>query len=371
MKIGTFTFHRPWNFGAVLQAYALQKWIQDRGCDCEVIDYRNVELERHYRLFPETNGSAKKFVGGIVNFPIRASRSKAFSEFREKYLNCSPVYTENDIHLANDRYDGFLFGSDQIWKNELTGDDRNYLGAFITEPRKRNAYAASFGKTDIAPELVDGYAKELSKFRNIAVREESGKTLVKQLSGREAQVVVDPVFLLDTEQWNAVCSPKRPKFKYILVYHLLGESTRLKAYAQQLSRSTGYKIVELQAFARLRKSNVIPRYADSPSDFLNWVRNAEYVITDSFHCTAFSVIFEKKFWSGIQTGKGANSTRVGNLLGHLGLQDRLLPTNMDQWDPERAISFVGARKVLQQQKAVSVNYLESVLADIGNTGDCS
>lgn len=366
MRIGVFTFHRAWNYGAVLQAYALQNSICSRGHRCEIVDYRNTKKECSRTLLPKTDCSIKKRMGVIANYPIRWVRKRVFELFREQYLNTGEVFTEHNIQQADAIYDGFIFGSDQIWNYALNGNDLHYFGSFIRQNYKRNAYAASFGEVAI-PELFRGkYMLELSKFNNLAVRENSGKIHVLELTGRDAQVVVDPVFLLSAEEWKTLAANKKLEYPYIFLYHLQGENTQLQKYAQHLSKATGYRIIEFQAWAKIRKPNVKPVFGGTPGDFINLIQNAEYVITDSFHCTAFSVIFEKKFWAGINPAKNVMDTRVGNLLSELGLEDRILSEEVQGWNYAAKMDYALASEKMKKQIKSSHRYIDTVLDSLQN-----
>ena len=364
-RVGIVTFHRAMNYGAVLQAYALQQYIQAQGCTCEIVDYRSEQIENTRKLFPLRTSSLKKFISGIANVPVRIMRKKAFSEFQKEHLKTGEAYTKQNIRQANLAYDGFFFGSDQIWNHKLSGSDLNYFGAFVSQTKKRFAYAASFGEVAVPEMLKSQYAEELAAFSDLSVREACGKERVEAMVGKAAQIVVDPVFLLGAKHWRNFVTKNKNNDKYILLYHLQGDNTKLMRYAQFVSKATGYKIVEFQAWANFRPSNIKPVFGGSPEDFLNMIHNAEYVITDSFHCTAFSVIFEKVFWTGMDSRKDPKETRSGNLLISLGLRDRILPTELETWDFASKPEFVCAKEKLKAQVAASAAYIDSALKKMG------
>ena len=364
MKIGIMTFHRAWNYGAVLQVYALQQSIRSRGYDCEIVDYRNDYIENSYSLWPNAKASPKELVKETVNLPVRMKRKKVFNTFRNKYLNIGPVYTMQTIVQANAEYDGFVFGSDQVWNPDLTDADMNYLGAFVTQNHKRNAYAASFGEKQLSDEHAEAYRKELSRFNKVAVREKIGQKHFFELTHKTSQEVVDPVFLLSAEEWAKIGTKKEVPYPYIFVYQLQGNKTQTMRYAQHLAKQTGLRIVEFQAWAYIKKRNVKPVYAGDPCDFLNLIQNAECVITDSFHCTAFSVILEKKFWARVNPQKEVLQTRVGNLLWDLNLQERILPNDVTKWGFNSEIDFLQAKELLQDKIYQSQQYLDNVLSEV-------
>lgn len=361
MKVGIVTFHRAINYGAVLQAFALRTCIEEKGMDCEIIDYRSTYLEKYYKSFLLLNTSLKGICGSILNAPIRWLRKKAFKNFREKYLIFSRLFTEDTIKEANEEYDLFVFGSDQVWNCSLTNNDFNFLGKFVAAPEKLYSYAASFGQSAIPGELNEAYHLLLSRYQKAGVREDSGRALYEKLTGKASETVMDPVFLLDREHWTRLASEKSEHGKYILLYHLQGSRTKASEYAYELSQRTGFPIVDMQAWVKMYPLNVRPRYCDSPNDFLGWIKDAEYIVTDSFHCTAFSVIFEKKFWSRIDPSKKVRETRVGNLLFQLGLEGRIAPDNIDDWKCTGDLSYCGAREAVKKRTVDSIAFISSIL----------
>ena len=364
MKIGIMTFHRAWNYGAVLQAYALQQAIQSRGHDCEIIDYRNECIENTYTLWPHMQLSPKGCFREIANVPVKMKRKAVFESFRNTFLKVSPMYTKENIEHANEEYDGFLLGSDQIWNHALTGADMNYLGAYISQDYKRNSYAASFGERDIAEEYIEEYRNELSKFNKIAVREKSAEKRILELTQKTALNVLDPVFLLDKKAWQEIDTKKKAPYPYIFVYQLQGDNTQTLRYAQYLAKQTGLKLIEFQAWPNLKRKKTKPIYAGHPKTFLSLMQNAEFVVTDSFHCTAFSIILEKQFWARINPIKEVFRTRVGNLLQELNLQERILPEELERWKYNEQINFSSAKERLEKEICKSQQYIDAVLGDL-------
>lgn len=366
LKVGIITFHRANNYGAVLQAYALQTSIEKMGYSCDIVDYRSDYLEKSYRTFLVSKKGIQGFLSALVNYPVRKSRKKAFSGFRDKFLKLGYMYNEETITDANKVHDIFFFGSDQIWNDELSNCDYNFLGQFVTDSFKLNTYAASFGKTNISDNLHEDYRRLLSRYNSVSMREKSGQELYDRITSKKSCLVMDPVFLLTAENWSSLAVDKSFKGKYILLYHLQGKNTGLMEYALFLAKKTKLPIIEMQAWVKMRSLNVEPRFGDNPNDFLGWIRDAEYIVTDSFHCTSFSVIFEKKFWSAIDSKKDKKKSRVGNLLFELGLQERILPKNITEWEYDRTLKFDCARKQLSSGIDHSLSFISSTMESISN-----
>ena len=356
-KIGIKTYHRANNYGAVLQAYALQKYLEKQNVESEIIDYRSTYLEKAYRGIT-FSGNLKTKLGTLSNLPICWLKDKKFDSFRNEYLKTSKKYLDDAIIAADDNFDRFVFGSDQIWNYNLSGNDRYYLGAFIKNTGKLNSYAASFGtyRSD-----SEEYAQLLNRFENVSIREESGLKFFEKITGRsDAKMVVDPVFLLTKDEWERLACRQNKK-GYIFLYTLQGKATQMMKVAQYLSKNTGLPIVEMQAWFRPKPGNVEPRFWDDPIDFLNWIKNADFVVTDSFHCTAFSIIFQKKFGVRIEECEKQKNSRVGNLLYSLKLASQIVPNDMVIWDYKHTPNFKVAEIELREAIQNSKEFLNKII----------
>ena len=349
-KVGIMTYHRANNYGAVLQAYALQKYLEKQNVESEIVDYRSTYLEKAYRGIT-FSGDLKTKLSTLSNLPIRWLKDKKFDSFRNEYLKTSEKYLDDAIMIADGEFDSFVFGSDQIWNYDLSGNDKYYLGAFIKDAEKLNSYAASFGtyRSD-----SEEYAQLLNRFNNVSIREESGLKFFEKITGRaDAKMVVDPVFLLTKDEWKRLACRQQKK-GYIFLYTLQGKATQMMKVAQQLSKNTGLPIIEMQAWFRPKPRNVEPRFWDDPIDFLSWIKNADFIVTDSFHCTAFSIIFQKSFWVKIAECKNQKHSRVGNLLYSLRLESQIVPDDMEGWDynhtPDFNVAEIELREAIQNSK---------------------
>lgn len=333
-KIGIVTFHSANNYGAVLQAYALQEYLAQCNIEPEIVDYRNAVFEKQYRSFSLESKNPKTILRTILNYPIVRKKEKVFAAFRRRYLKMGEAYGEDTIEKADDHYDAFVFGSDQVWNCRLTHNDPNYFGAFITDPGKLYSYAASFGDRHSDP---SEYTDLLKRFRSVSVRESEGVRQFAALTGRsDAKAVADPVFLLERDAWERLALESTKKSgagNYIFLYTLKGKTTSLMQAAQYLSAKTGLPIIEFQAWVSRKPKHVKPRYADGPTDFLRWIQNAKFVLTDSFHCTAFSIIFQKNFW--VRTGVAEPGGRIESLLKELQVEGRVIPSELTKWHYEQ------------------------------------
>lgn len=320
-KIGILTFHRANNLGAVLQASALLKYVQDNIGQCELVDY-----------FPN-NGIPINYVGikkvlryckRIVLYPFAAKNRKRelnFDNYRTKYYSLSDKQYMGDSGIANAHfdYDAIISGSDQILNTTLTGNSKAYYLDFFNG--KKISYASSFGRKDVSKEEIELISNELPKFAALSVREQSGADIIKKEIGIEPQLVLDPVFLLSKDEWSKKCNEqlKLPK-KYVFVYSM-EVSPVLENAVSTIKEETGLPVIIVRGGG---KSGLIEGNEDStcgPEEFLRYIRDAELVITNSFHGTAFSLIFEKKF---LCVAHSTRNARLENIMSIIGKENSLL-----------------------------------------------
>ncbi len=328
MKIGILTFHFACNYGAVLQCYALQKYLSDAGHEVEVIDYRPASVAGGYRWFDprrfwgatpakfwRKTSSEIKVIGG------RKRRYASFDAFVRTRLNLSgPVKDTDGMSLLAGDYDLIIAGSDQIWNRKLTGGtDPLYWGAFLRSGKTAMvSYAASMedGLDGITEAEVRKY---LPRFNALSVREASlAQKLKALLPHTDVAVTADPTLLLRTEQWDEISAPALTDVPYLLFYQVR-KSVKAYELARNLAERKGLKLVCLSAKVELENSMEVA--AASPEEFISLFRHASYVVTTSFHGTVFSVVFRKEFVCPL-VDDGKNS-RQDSLLSALGLGNRI------------------------------------------------
>jgi len=263
-------------------------------------------------------------------------------------------------------YNCFLTGSDQVFNLECSNYDENYFLDFVKENKKKNSYAASFG-FDNAPENdVEKYKKLLNGFKNISVREKQGVKIAKEIADKDAVEVLDPTLLISGDEWCEIVK-HTPKYsnKYILIY-ALKPSKMLMEFANELKRLTGYDMVFIKDSLTKEGQNVLSKDVKyvkdvDPFEFVNYFANAEYIITNSFHGTAFSINFNKKFFTELLAPETKVNSRLENILDMLDLRDRQIlsldDVKLDEIDYERV------NKVLEERKNLSIDYLtKNILA---------
>lgn len=361
-KLGILTFHETLNYGALLQAYALQKYISLHSSDlAEIIDYR---CEAVYgREFPQSLAAAqgvKEKVKYLVGKRARKEKAEQFSSFIKKNMKLSNQrYYSSNIKNAANEYDKFIVGSDQIWNFNLTGDDDTYYLDFVEDKFKKTAYAASFGYYSVPKQYEEKTERFLSEFSKISVREKSGQAIIKNLCNMQAEKVLDPVFLLNKTEWENEFSADEKSLEqedYILVY-LPHDKNNVFSYAKQLAKKTKCKIkyINITYIPFLGVENY---YSLSPSSFLAMIRHAKYVVTGSFHGVAFSINFNKEFYYENSSASGKLGSRVDNLVELLHLTNRKISHEINEITP---IDYTVVNTLLEKERKKSIDFLNLLL----------
>lgn len=289
MKAGVITMHSVANYGSQLQAYATQEKLKQYYDDVVIIDFKRPDTYGVKLMNTFAKGNPVK---AVAISPTMLKWKQVFGRFQKKYLNLTEktYWKEEDFKDFEDVADVYFAGSDQVWN---TGWNKGiippYYLSFVPNGKPRFSYASSFGKSEIDDAEVAEVREYLEKFLAISVREESGKRLIEErlgISGVER--ILDPTLAMDAEFWRKIEPENKIEGEYILVYNL-NRSKEFDEYAEELSKRTGLKLYRFctrydQIF-RNGKSLVIPEILD----FVTMVDNAKYVLTDSFHATAFSI----------------------------------------------------------------------------------
>lgn len=362
MNVGILTYHNALNYGAVLQCYALQQTMIRNGFYCEVLDYKSEGIERQYNKVKLGQcRSIKNFVAHNSTCYIRRQKKKKFKTFLSKNIKLS----EEILHLSDiSNIDCVIVGSDQVWNPVCNRGDASYLLSDLPDDIKRIAYAASIGKNENielyqANHQID-YVKFLKKFAFISLREKDSVEYFKN-KNMQSEFVVDPVLLCDRDVWKSMIQPVEER--YIFVYNL-GNYDNLFNVVQELKKITHLKvrIINQNVKGTLKSFGYEDLSNSSPDEFLSLLSNAEYVITDSFHGTAFSLIFHKKFYSIANPRSNSANNRLYSLLSELGLEGRFLKAQEDICISDE-INYDGVDDIL---KEMSLNSLSLLLSSMNS-----
>ncbi len=336
MIIRTITCHDVYNYGASLQAYALQHYLMSKGHDVKIIDYKPDYLRIHYNFWHIPSNSRYYNIAmknPIVRFllccyfiPRKYStygRKLKFDNFKKKFLHLTHCYLSYDeLREQPPKADLYIAGSDQIWNSNLpNGKDPAFFLQFGDKKTKRISYAASFAISQVDEKYKPSNSQWLKTFDAISVRENTGLSILKSLDVTGVEVL-DPVYLLKRSEWlqfaddNCIVNSK-----YILVYDLFVNDERMRREAERISTMHGLTIISVDAsikcpYAHKNISNA------GPQEFINLISHAELIITNSFHATSFSLILNKPFKVYY---KYKNASRISDILSHVGLMECLNP----------------------------------------------
>lgn len=360
MKIATITFHRALNYGAVLQTYALQEILQNMGNEVEVIDYRSEFIEKHYKRkqFREILSIRQIAIIILLN-GYSISCREDFEGFVKNCIKTSgKKWEKENISLANKEYDMFVTGSDQVWNYNTAGFDTTYFLDFVFDEKKKNSYAASIGVEHIPEEYKEKYKKLLCDYNHISVREEQAREeLTKLLDRNDIKTVLDPTLLLKYDKWKKLEKKIDVPEKYVLVY-LLAENRRIFNFAKKLAKKNNCKIIYIND-RLFKKMGVENKRHVTPEQWLYLFRNASYVVTNSFHGTAFSIIFKKTFWTNYLPGSSNVNSRITSLLSKLNLKDRIIDDGAGINDTE--IEYTKVEALLDKEIKNSLQYIENMI----------
>ncbi len=358
MKIGILTYHNTRNCGAVLQAYALCKKLCDLGLDNEIIDYRCEKIEQAYKIkkLNQIKG-AKEFIKWFLTIRNDKKSQKKFDAFKSKYLNLSMPYYKDTIQSANKIYNSFITGSDQVWNFKLNGDDFTYLLDFADNEKSKNSYAASMGSDIIDKKNQEHFKKSILSFDKISVRENLLREYVQSITKNEAHLVLDPTLLLNENDYNFE-SKINIKDKYIFVY-TIAPTPHIESCAKALSKQTGYKIIWGHMSHR-KKKGVVNKTDISPDEFINYIKNAQFVFTSSFHGMALSCVLKKQFFYDLDVSKNNNNSRLETLAKTLNLTSRELKDNNFNITDFCDIDYTSLNKTLKAEQDKSIDFLKSI-----------
>lgn len=378
-KVGLAVCYDTKNFGSQLQVLATIRKVEELGYESEIIRYKKkltptFVLQTIPRLFNVSFIKAKLHSKNkrkqIEKHPDIARnvliRNERFNKFVEKYFtNLSKPYNgwENLVRESSKNYDAFLCGSDQLWLPNNLGS-HFYTLEFAPDNKPKIAYATSFGVSRIPDGQKKATAKYLNRFQNLSTREIAGQKIIKELTGKTAQVVCDPTLLFDAKGWEQMLPKKKVVEEPYVFCYFLGTNEEHRAAANEFKKKTGLKIVTcpyLDNFVETDQNfGDIQLFDMDAADFVNLIRHAEYILTDSFHGSVFSILNHKKFMTFNRFNAGANSrnSRIDSLCTLLGLSERRY--NGDIMNVEKDIDYRAVEEKLEKLRADSIKYLKQL-----------
>ena len=362
-KIDVITLHRTVNYGSVLQAYATQYILEKLGYTVEFIDYYPERLHM-LGMLKRIKNKSKHFkkniilrnIARIIILPSYLKRFYVFKKFVRKNLHLTDktYKTEDDIEKDIPKADVYCTGSDQVWNvgwNEKI--DYPFFLKFVPEGKKRIAYSASFGKSSLEDWEKLETKKLLQKYSDIAMREKSGVKILEDLNIGNGVHVLDPTLLLNKQDWKKIISDKYKNKKYIFMYNI-NHNKKLDEYAVKLAKSKKLPLIYVSYNYHdcFKKGHL--KCNTKVEHFLSLIANAEYVLTDSFHCTAYSINFNKQL---LVAYPEKFSTRLASIVELTGMTNRVIDDYNDLEICNRKIDFDYANKILEEERKKSIDYL--------------
>lgn len=377
-KIGIITFHNSYNCGSMLESYAIQYYLLKNGYNCEIIDYSSEGQKELYSVF-ERNNNLKNILKNLILLPhynhIKNNNIK-YEKFKNKYMKLSKNYKSKD-DLKKAEYDCIVAGSDQIWNITIKDFDFAYFIDFNDECEKI-AYAPSFGaknpKKYASKEEFNKIKHLLNKFKYVSIRENNGQLWLKNEFDIEAKVLVDPTLLLNAYDYKNLESTysKYEKEKYIFFY-CPSFNAKICKLVKKISKKYKLKVLTWSSKSYYKKN--IRRFGfelvdyEDPSLYLKLIKDAQLVITTSFHGTIFSTIYEKRFFT-IKNGEMyGDDDRVKTLINNIELNDRLIETKFNEdFDYMSDIDYKISQNKINLLKKNSKIFFEKALGDINESG---
>lgn len=353
-RIGIMTlFHENYNYGAALQAFALQKALETVGYEAKVLDYQRLIQPIGVGKGSLAQKIKKKLAvtckGDVINLisypfskklqaekkPLLDARKAKFQAFYQAHMAVSAPYDIATIDMANNDFDAFVCGSDQVWRPGSF--DPNYYLNFADEDKVRFSYAASMGVRELSADARSAMIPLIEKLNRISVREQEAQDILRKYTDRDIQVVLDPTLLWDSAFWKNIA--RMPEGvtpgKYVFCY-LIGENNRNRDSAKAIAAKLGLPLAAIPGVSRVQAYDF--QYADinladvGPDEFLGLILNAAAVVTDSFHACVFSILFGKTFYAlerFNRNDKNSMNGRIYDLLNMFSLDSRLIPAGMD------------------------------------------
>lgn len=370
--IGLLSFHESSSYGAILQCYALQTAVEERGLKCEFIDYKRQPVSTS-QLGGSWKYKIKRYclngIAAVKQSVLKSELQKkadAFDSFKKQRLHVSTQSYHNyeDLQNASLPYEAVIVGSDQVWNPVTTGENLKVYGlGFLPKGVNRISYAASIGLGRLTESQEKQLRECVGNLDYYSCREQVGAELLSGVLGKEIEHVLDPTFLLDQEKWRAIEKKVKTPQKYVLAY-LLGSMSYERDLAKKIAKEFGAELLIIKESPKDMFS-IHGIGGLGPDEMLYLIDHAEYVVTDSFHGTALSINFRKNFFCCNRRGyekKTSYSSRLTNLLHVLGFEDRQVTEGNWEEVAYIPVDYNSSEKRIANMLSVSNQYLNSALA---------
>lgn len=370
MKIGILTFHYAHNYGAVLQTYALKKYLENQGCEVRILNYQNETIARSYKIklpykYHLSDILHPRLFPSIIKSLLDRSYSKNHWERQHKLFEkfISGMLLEGDVHkftksdLEMADVDLIIAGSDQIWNEYLTGKmDPVYFIDFNTCAKKM-FYGVSNGRNKVPDAQKEYYSETISKADYVSTREQGLGKSIGELIEQKVSHVVDPTLLLNKEDYEELAESIDVSEDYIFAYFIV-EDEMLMDIAEYIARALKCKLIELHYYKLRSLKGHFQRADMGPKEFLKYIKNAKFVVTNSFHGTVFSVLYEKLFYSVY-----SSDARKDELLEHLDLRRRHI-YSIAEVDLNDCIKYDRVQEKAMEMRLESTEFLQKAITEL-------
>lgn len=348
------------NYGSVLQAYATNYFFKSLGLDVIFIDYIRDNVRNRKIVNPKWNNSfIKKVIYHIYSTIDTALKSLVFNSFLKQNLSFTTTYIDKEsLFNAPPLADYYCVGSDQMWNSEYNGGllSENYL-AFVPSDKRKFSFSTSIGMESISETELQSMKQLLDEFEVVSVREENSKHLLLDAGLSNVRCDLDPTLLVPQEHWLKLVNSQRSRHKkYILIYQL-NSSSLLRDYARKLANQYDLDIIQITYYMSQHWSGIHSVYLPTVKQFLSLINNAEFIITDSFHGTAFSINLNKEFFC---FAPPKYYERIGSILSVTGLEDRLI-NDIKTYSYSSKINYDKVNQILSEKRNSTFSFYESLL----------
>lgn len=368
-KIAILTLNGYFNYGNRLQNYALQETLKSLGFDVETIingnkpnrdkkvtflqRINNIKGKSPEEIYKRINFDLWKIIHKEENKQSEIERTEIFKKFTLDYIKETNYTISEEL---SDGYDYFVAGSDQVWNPSYIHGSSIYFLTFA-DKEKRIAFSPSFGVSEIKPEYIERYKKWISGMHRLSVREDDGAKIIKELTGIDAPILVDPTLLLTREEWISISkeAKNKPKGKYLLTYFLGGIPNKYKREIKNIARKNNLEVINL---GDIREKET---YRTGPSEFIDYINSCSVFCTDSFHGAVFSILMEKPFIVYERMGSALSMfSRINTLLNKFDLNSRKA-SNVHTSKDVFSIDYSHVPSILEMERNKALNYLKEAL----------
>lgn len=360
-NIKIITLHKVFNYGSVLQTYATVKLFEKENCNVSVIDYisKRFDNKKIFINFDYEGNNLKKAIYTVLRIPIILKRKVLFNTFLRKHVKFTKRYHYYRDLLNNPpQADIYITGGDQCWnKNDNSFDPAYYL-KFGDKKTKRVSFSTSVGEDNLTVSEKKKLINLLNDYNMISTREKSSALILSELLNKKVDYIIDPTLQLNSGDWDIIASKRLVKQKYLLLYLLYDEDLGATDFAIKYAHENNLKIVQIN-FKLKKKSNIdILMSHRSPADFLALIRDAEFIVTNSFHGLAFSVNYNKQFV--VFKRKNANN-RMYNFLKLINLENRLIDKTCSISSISDKINYTNVNKILEKERCKSQKFIKEII----------